>query len=200
MPVTHNIFRSKPRNKRKIHIDEIQASTLFARDLAARIINEFGEPDNTIVLLCVGTDRSTGDSLGPLVGSKLSQLDQNLFRIYGTLDEPVHASNLKEKLKHINQTHNNPFIIAVDACLGELENVGSISIENGALRPGAGVNKMLPAVGDINIAGVVNVSGFMEYIVLQNTRLNLVMKMADIITKGLLQTTWELKQKQAPGL
>lgn len=200
MPLTQNIFRRKTKNKRKIHIDETQAATLFARDLANRINNEFSEPDNTIVLLCVGTDRSTGDSLGPLVGSKLSQLDQSLFHIYGTLDDPVHASNLKEKLKHINLTHNEPFIIAVDACLGDLKNVGCISIENGALRPGAGVNKLLPAVGNINIAGIVNVSGFMEYIVLQNTRLNLVMKMADTITKGLLQTSWELKKKQAPGL
>jgi len=43
------------------------------------------------------------------------------------------------------------------------------------------VNKDLPPVGDIHMTGIVNVGGFMEYFVLQNTRLNLVVKMADII-------------------
>jgi len=33
--------------------------------------------------------------------------------------------------------------------------------------------------------GVVNVGGFMEYFVLQNTRLSLVMRMADVIAEGL---------------
>ncbi|MFP3381143.1 DUF1256 domain-containing protein, partial [Bacillus sp. SIMBA_069] len=48
----------------------------------------------------------------------------------------------------------------------------------GALKPGAGVGKELPPIGDASITGVVNVGGFMEYFVLQNTRLSLVMKMA----------------------
>lgn len=30
-------------------------------------------PDTPIVIVCVGTDRSTGDSLGPLVGTALSR-------------------------------------------------------------------------------------------------------------------------------
>jgi putative sporulation protein YyaC len=33
--------------------------------------------------------------------------------------------------------------------------------------------------------GIVNVSGWMESTVLQNTRLNLVMKMADIISRSI---------------
>ena len=55
----------------------------------------------------------------------------------------------------------------------------------GPVKPGAGVNKELPAVGDIHITGIVNVSGFMEYFVLQNTRLHLVMKMAKTIANGI---------------
>ena len=41
-------------------------------------------------------------------------------------------------------------------------------------KPGAGVNKDLPPVGDLYITGVVNVGGFMDYLVLQNTRLYLI--------------------------
>ncbi|MNE77605.1 hypothetical protein D3C80_1739330 [compost metagenome] len=42
-------------------------------------------------------------------------------------------------------------------------------------------------MGDISIYGIVNVGGFMEYMVLQNTRLSLVMRMADEIITAITQ-------------
>ena len=65
--------------------------------------------------------------------------------------------------------------------------MGTIKISQGALKPGAGVNKQLPPVGDFHVTGVVNVGGFMEYLVLQNTRLFTVMKMVDIISSGIIE-------------
>ena len=82
-------------------------------------------------------------------------------------------------------TFRNPYIIAVDACLGKLESVGCVNIAEGSLKPGAAVNKNLPAIGDLSISGIVNVGGFMEYYVLQNTRLSLVMQMAEKIASVL---------------
>ena len=90
-------------------------------------------------------------------------------------------------LDEVRNIHKNPFIIAIDASLGRSENVGTIKIAQGALKPGAGVNKNLPPVGDFHITGVVNVGGFMEYLVLQNTRLFTVMKMVDIISLGIME-------------
>ena len=49
--------------------------------------------DEDIILVCIGTDRSTGDSLGPLTGSKLLEKNLEHFYIYGTLQHPVHAVN-----------------------------------------------------------------------------------------------------------
>ena len=141
-----------------------------------------------IVLVCIGTDRSTGDSLGPLAGTFLQDSSLKRFHLYGTLEDPVHAVNLKEKLELIHQSHFRPFIIALDACLGRLNHVGEIRIAMGPVKPGAGVNKDLPEVGDLNITGIVNVSGYMEFSVLQNTRLNLVMKMAKTIAAGIVET------------
>jgi putative sporulation protein YyaC len=138
-----------------------------------------------IVFVCIGTDRSTGDSLGPLVGTLLEEKALPSFYIYGTLDNPIHAVNLEEKLKEINEKHVRPFIIGIDACLGRYKSVGFIEIGNGPVKPGAGVNKELPAVGHIHITGIVNVSGFMEFFVLQNTRLNIVLKMAKTIANGI---------------
>lgn len=150
---------------------------------------EFGlalrDPSEPLILLCVGTDRSTGDALGPLVGTIVTETPGLPFAVYGTLDNPVHASNLKETMDWLSVKHRKPLVIAVDACLGRLDSVGTITVGKGPLRPGAGVNKTLPQVGQIYVTGVVNVGGFMEYFVLQNTRLNLVMRMAKVIAQGL---------------
>ncbi|MFD2615272.1 spore protease YyaC [Paenibacillus gansuensis] len=154
------------------------------------------QPGQEIVVVCVGTDRSTGDALGPLVGTQLNKYSTAPFTVYGTLEDPVHAMNLSETLDSVQEKHRNPFIIAVDACLGQLTSVGSIQIGSGPVKPGAGVNKDLPPVGDCHITGIVNVGGFMEYFVLQNTRLSLVMKMSEIISRS-IQATISLHHRQA---
>ncbi|TCP70255.1 spore protease YyaC [Baia soyae] len=142
-----------------------------------------------IVCVCIGTDRSTGDSLGPLVGSILQKKRfHDIGAVYGTLDEPVHALNLASTVEMIQQHHPDNFIIAIDACLGQLKNVGAIQVSQGSIKPGAGVNKDLPEIGNLSITGIVNVSGFMEYLVLQNTRLSLVMNMAEIIAGSIQQS------------
>ena len=143
-------------------------------------------PGRRVAVVCVGTDRSTGDSLGPLVGTSLRKFRSTAFEVFGTLEEPVHAMNLSDTLKLIHLKYHRPFVIGIDACLGKAASVGSIIVGEGPLRPGAGVNKELPPVGDLHITGVVNVGGFMEYFVLQNTRLHLVMRMAELIAEGLL--------------
>lgn len=186
--------------KTKIHMEDPLAVAKFSWDLAKRLDKAGVKHDTPKILLCIGTDRSTGDCLGPLIGSKTKTLGQNFLHVYGTLDQPVHASNLKEKLEEIQKSHPDPFIIAVDACLGNLENVGCINIGEGSLQPGAGVNKNLPPVGEIHITGIVNVGGFMEYLVLQNTRLNIVMRMADLIVDGLQRTISEYCHKETRGV
>ncbi|MBW5448569.1 spore protease YyaC [Cohnella sp. CFH 77786] len=137
-----------------------------------------------IVVVCLGTDRSTGDSLGPITGTVLSKFKSPSFDLFGTLEEPVHAVNLGDTLDLIRSRYRQPFIVGVDACLGKAASVGTIHVGEGPIRPGAGVNKELPPVGDIHISGVVNIGGFMEYFVLQNTRLHLVMGMAELIAQG----------------
>lgn len=142
-------------------------------------------PSQDIVIVCVGTDRSTGDALGPIVGTNLIGMQLPGLHVYGNLDAPVHAVNLVETMLLIQSSHRRPFIIAVDACLGQITSVGCIQVISGPLKPGAGVNKDLPPVGDYHVTGIVNVGGFMEYFVLQNTRLSLVMNMANRISDAL---------------
>lgn len=135
------------------------------------------------VLLCVGTDRLTGDALGPLVGTKVAEAADSPYSVYGTLAAPVHALNIQEKVQEIFSLHENPFIIAVDASLGNHQNVGLISVGAGPIQPGTGLKKSLPRVGDLHIIGVVNQGGAKE---LQNTRLHVVMSQAEVIASALL--------------
>jgi putative sporulation protein YyaC len=172
---------SMPIANSRIHIEQPLAVSVFQNNLNIFLSNNYDRMSE-LIILCIGTDRSTGDSLGPITGTKLVELGLNPKTVYGTLEEPVHAVNLQDTIHIIRQKHKRPFIIAIDACLGRSESVGYISIKEGPLQPGTGVNKDLPAVGDLQVIGIVNIGGFMEYMVLQNTRLSLVMKMAEIIS------------------
>lgn len=160
-------------------------SVVTLRDALSKEIYPVLKSGRTLVILCIGTDRSTGDSLGPLVGHKLKFLIRNKVYLYGNLEKPIHAKNLEKTLKEIKDKFVNPYIIAIDACLGSIQNVGKIIIENKPLNPGSAVNKSLPKVGDLSITGIVNISGTMEFMVLQNTRLSVVMQIAEVISRGI---------------
>lgn len=141
--------------------------------------------DRPIIFICIGSDRSTGDSLGPLVGHKLKHFSKNNIYIFGTLENPIHAKNIVSKLNEINFNFINPYIIAIDSCLGSINNIGKVFIQKKPLLPGLALNKNLPAVGDMSITGIVNVSGGFDFLVLQNTRLYTVMNLADSISRGI---------------
>lgn len=167
----------------RVHVSDPQASPALTARLAG-LLGELGYPGKQVMVICVGSDRSTGDSLGPLTGSRLEELALPGLSIRGTLEEPVHATNLERVLAAAAARYPDHPLVAVDACLGNPETVGTISVGRGPLRPGAGVHKRLPEVGDVCLTGVVNVGGFMEYFVLQNTRLSLVVKMAGVIAEA----------------
>jgi len=171
----------------RVHIDDPQSRESLAKAIAAHLAS-FSPAPRPITVVCVGSDRSTGDALGPLVGTRLSRAAPPGVTVYGTLESPVHAANLAERLTALRLESQGEPVIAVDACLGKAENVGTISVKPGPLKPGSGVNKTLPPVGAFHIVGVVNVGGFMEYFVLQNTRLNLVMRLADLIADSLVDS------------
>jgi len=174
---------SKTEDPLKVPYTDSEATT----QISHRLHHYLSEPISSrdILIVCIGTDRSTGDSLGPLVGSRLRQLGFPQEYLFGTLDQPVHAMNLIEVLSNIRQQYQHPYIIAVDACLGQSSSVGHIQLGSGPVKPGAGVNKDLPPVGDIHLTGIVNVGGFMEYFVLQNTRLSIVFNMSEVIADAI---------------
>lgn len=161
----------------------------FARELS-RLIWEIKreEKKGQVLFLCIGSDRSTGDSLGPLTGYMLTRMaipDDWKPKVLGTLSRPVHAINLPETVERIGKEHQDAVVIAIDASIGTREHVGYITLSKGAMRPGLGVSKNLAAVGHISITGIVGSQGHFEPLLLQNTRLSVVMDMADCISRGI---------------
>ncbi|NLO22156.1 MAG: spore protease YyaC [Syntrophomonadaceae bacterium] len=152
---------------------------------AYKLLQELAQTSRRdLVYLCIGTDRATGDCLGPLAGNKLSLLLPSAH-IFGTLEQPLHALNLESTLDSIYRSYSHPLLIAIDAGLGKSDRVGFLTMSRGSLSPGLALKKQLPPVGDINIVGTVNVSGFSEHLILQNTRLFIVYKMAEAAARAL---------------
>ena len=132
-----------------------------------------------IIMLCIGSDRYIGDALGPLVGTYL--VENTGCIVYGSLDNPVHASNLVAVIAEIHHQYQQPIIIAVDACLGNSDEIGNIEIWEGSLEAGIAVGARLPCVGHISIIGVVNAIGRIGYLDLQSTPLSIVIKLSKCI-------------------
>lgn len=146
-----------------------------------------------VLFLCIGTDRSTGDSLGPLIGHKLQERRLNNVRVLGTLNRPVHAMNLEEYLTIMDCRFPNHLVIAIDASVGKTDHIGCITLGKGSLKPGLGVSKELRAVGDIFITGIVSSCGNYDPLMLQSIRLSVVMRLADCISDSicLVEKLWD---------
>ena len=167
-------------------------------------LTETGLPSVSPVILCIGTDRIIGDSLGPVTGSILTyrisrQTDFSSvppdcicsaihsISVYGTLPAPVHALNLEETLQEIKKKHPHCPVIAVDASLGSLSHIGTTYVRSGCIRPGAGVRKHLPSAGDIAITGIAAADSAHPYLSLQTARLSVITQMADYISQCILE-------------
>ena len=137
-----------------------------------------------IRFLCIGSDRVTGDSLGPLIGYKLKKYLPD-DAVIGTLAKPVHALNLASVLDALDR--EAAFVVAIDASLGDPEHIGCITLTGGSIRPGLGVCKHLPSVGHASVTGIVGSIYSPGDCALQSTRLSLVMELADSITLGILR-------------
>lgn len=134
--------------------------------------------DDGVAFACIGSDRSTGDALGPIVGDWLLTLGMPAQRVVGTLESPLHAMNVGARADELDR----PLLIAIDAALGPPETVGSIDVRRSGLSPGASVGKRLDSIGHLSIVATVNSSAAgAEAVALQCTRLFVVSRLAETI-------------------
>ena len=174
---------------------------ILAAKLEELIRQEFLRGKEGVIFLCIGTDRSTGDSLGPLIGHKLKERQdpgRNARKrggplVYGTLERPVHAMNLEQYRNFVMDQFPRRVVVAVDASVGNLEHVGYVTLGKGSLKPGLGVSKDLCEVGDIFITGIVGSCGSQDPLMLQSIRLSVVMRLADCISESIyfVEKLWD---------
>src|SRR5690606_10813069 len=115
----------RPAAPERVHMSDPDAAQILCRAVVAQLSARLPERDQLSVV-CIGTDRSTGDSLGPLVGSQLSRHPLPGVRVWGTLDDPVHAANLRDVLARMQPelAQARAAVLAVDPCLGPRDGVG----------------------------------------------------------------------------
>ena len=139
-----------------------------------------------LILLCIGTDKITGDCLGPLAGSKLKERGFP-HPVYGTLEHPVHALNLSRTISMLHKTYAHPFLLTVDAAVGPADRIGCVSLSPLPVLPGQGINRPLPPVGDLSLTGIVaEASGHCSEN-LPYTRLFMVDQLAELICGAVMQ-------------
>ncbi len=190
------LVRCRKTDREIYYYDSVQrAGTMACARKLHALISEVlkTEKKRGVLILCIGTDRSTGDSLGPLIGHKLKNRPASRFLVIGTLERPVHAVNLEQARDMIRVCYPDYVIVAIDASVGRQSHVGCVTVGKGALRPGLGVCKNLNAVGDVFITGIVGGYGSRDPLMLQSVRLSIVMKMADYICESvsLVEQFWE---------
>lgn len=108
-----------------------------------------------IVIMCIGSDKVSGDSLGPTVGTLLiNNINVNAY-VYGKLGKTINSKNINEYVYFIKSRHKEATIIAIDACMGKREEIGSIKMSYNGIAAGLAVGRKAERVGDIGIVGVV---------------------------------------------
>lgn len=107
------------------------------------------------IVVCIGSDKVSGDMLGPLVGSALREEYRLPCPVYGAVGESVNGLNLDEYLSMIGKRHGHSRVIAVDAALGKKEDVGRIRLKKGGIKAGGAMEREGAKIGDLGIVGVV---------------------------------------------
>ncbi|MEO3947795.1 spore protease YyaC [Gorillibacterium sp. CAU 1737] len=148
---------------------------------ALRDVQQERKLRDPVYLVCVGTDCSTGDAFGPLVGSFLR--DAGYPYVIGTLDRPCDSSTLQEQLRELPADGS---VLAVDSVVGR--SVGYFQLLQEPLEPGKSLGKPLPKVGDASLLGIVCPNRSNPYTALQSASLHLVLSMAKEAASAILYT------------
>lgn len=147
------------------------------------------------VFVCIGTDRNIGDMLGPLVGTMLEENEDFDQTVFGTVEEPAHGLNIQSVINHVHKNYGDKNIIAIDACIGDIELVSRIRIKDTPIHPGKGVGKNIGAIGDYAIVGIVS----NRTCDLSSIRFQYIQKMAKIISRSIINAHMQLKYEQLGG-
>lgn len=146
-----------------------------AEDLARAVMEEVSRLLNPFthvpVICCVGSPDSSGDAVGPLVGTELRSRGF-AYPVIGTMAEPIGRSRVPIA-RYLAAAASamrgrRPFTIAIDAAVGR---PGYITLHNGPLLPGTAKGLKLPPVGKLHIlVGTAILPHFLELVPIEDVR------------------------------
>ena len=136
------------------------------------------------IIVCIGTDATIGDSLGPICGTMLEGRMKEEF-IYGTLQKTVTAKEIKTIKTFIAKVHPFSKVLVIDAAVGNATDIGYIKISDAPIKPGLGANKDLPEIGDISIISIIGEKSHGNYAFMNMTRLSPVYHIAKLIADAI---------------
>lgn len=110
--------------------------------------------EREVVIVCFGTTAISGDALGPMVGSLLTQKYDIPAFVYGTEESNLNGKNMSQWLDFIKTVHKDALFVAVDASLGKQDKIGQIVVRDDGVCP-SGVTGKSARFGDVGVLGVV---------------------------------------------
>lgn len=152
----------------------------LALDIASFMLDKKALP----VVMCVGSDKVVGDSLGVIVGEILKHNSNFKGHVYGDLNTPINRTNLKEMSEKIREKHPKSPVIVVDAILGDEEEIGCVKTHAKGVLAGGQFGKG-HMVGDYSILGVVCCKGVSALSFLGSVRLKIVVDLSRRIANGI---------------
>ena len=161
----------------------------FLMQLEEKLMDLDREYSN-IVILCIGTKSVTGDAIGPLVGESIKYLENEYVKIYGNFKDTINFKNAREVLSKIYEEYRNPYIITIDAALGNKETVGKILLSKGYIKIGKALEKNICFYSNINIKCVIclNANSKQNNILeLKKIKYSEVFEMANLVSQGIKQ-------------
>lgn len=150
--------------------------------------NIINNNEKNIIFLCIGTTKVTGDSVGPIVGTKLKQKlkYQKNINIIGDIENNISY----EIIKNIINDLNNELVIVIDSCLADKNNVGKIFIQNSGLKYAEALKKSNKYIGNASIKAIVGQntnSSVRNYLNLKKVSEEQVQEMSQIISNGIIE-------------
>lgn len=117
-----------------------------------------------IIVLCIGTNKVIGDSIGPMVGEYLNKLlesreEKKNIVIYGNMSKTLNLKNVQQILKNEITKYENPFIITIDAALGRTELIEQIFVGKGNIQIGSCLGDGICCYSNLYLKGIVGKEG-----------------------------------------
>lgn len=142
------------------------------------------------IILCIGTSKCIGDSLGPIVGEYLyNNIKKSNVYVLGNLKNNITYQNIDVILNRINNTIKNPYMILIDSALSNKNYIGKIVVNKNKMIVGSALNKSEYKYGNLSIKGIVGENKYSyeeNYNELNNVSLDLVKNISKNIINDII--------------